>query len=204
MFYYLKGELAYRENGLCVIDCGGVGYKLTVSQITSDSVISKLGKEIKLYTHLAVREDGIELFGFGSNEERECFNQLISVSGVGPKVAMGILSTLTPEKLAVAICTEDTKAIAKSPGIGAKTAARIVLELKDKISKDLASGASLNSFTQSSATITVSSNSNLSEAAEALTVLGYDKNTVLNALKGIDTSLDVGEIIKNALKKLAR
>ncbi len=204
MFYYLKGELAYRENGLCVIDCGGVGYKLTVSQITSDSIISKLGKEIKLFTHLAVREDGVELFGFGSSEERECFNQLTSVSGVGPKVAMGILSTLTPEKLAVAICTEDTKAIAKSPGIGAKTAARIVLELKDKISKDLMSGASLNSFVGVSTPIVVARNSNLSEAAEALMVLGYDKNTVLNALKGIDTSLDVGEIIKNALKKLAR
>lgn len=204
MFYYLKGELAYRENGLCVIDCGGVGYKLTVSQITSDAVISKLGKEIKLFTHLAVREDGIELFGFGSNEERECFNQLISVSGVGPKVAMGILSTLTPEKLAIAICTEDTKAIAKSPGIGAKTAARIVLELKDKISKDLMSGASLNSFVGASAPVVMESNTNLSEAAEALIVLGYDKNTVLNALKGIDTSIDVGEIIRIALKRLSR
>ena len=204
MFYYLKGELAYRENGLCVIDCGGVGYKLTVSQITSDAVISKLGKEIKLFTHLAVREDGIELFGFGSNEERECFNQLISVSGVGPKVAMGILSTLTPEKLAIAICTEDTKAIAKSPGIGAKTAARIVLELKDKISKDLMSCASLNSFVGANAPVVMESNTNLSEAAEALIVLGYDKNTVLNALKGIDTSIDVGEIIRIALKRLSR
>lgn len=202
MFYYLKGELAYRENGLCVIDCGGVGYKLTVSQLTSDAIITKLGKEIKLFTHLAVREDGVELFGFGSNEERECFNQLISVSGVGPKAAMGILSTLSPEKLAVAICTEDTKAIAKSPGIGAKTSARIILELKDKISKDLMShqGTTLSSSTQ----VNISSSSALSEAAEALMVLGYDKNTVLNTLKGINPSLEVGEIIRLALGKLAR
>ena len=137
MFYYLKGELAYRDLSTCVIDCGGVGYKLTVSFITSESLMSKLGKEIKLFTHLAVREDGMELFGFGSYEEKECFNRLTSVSGIGPKAAMSILSTMTPEKLAVAICTDDAKAIAKSPGIGAKSAARIILELKDKMSKEM-------------------------------------------------------------------
>lgn len=202
MFYYLKGELSYREHGLCVIDCGGVGYKLTVSMNTSDTLVSKLGKEVKLFTHLAVREDGIELFGFGSNEERLCFNQLTSVSGVGPKVAMSILSTMTPDKLALAICTEDVKAIAKSPGIGTKTAARIVLELKDKISGEvMASAEAAKLDVHSSA---VPKNSNLSEAVEALIVLGYDKNSVLSALKGADVSLDTGEIIKVALKKLAR
>ena len=106
MFYYLSGELAYRDINTCVIDCGGVGYKLTVSLLTSEAYASKLGKTVKLYTHLAVREDGIELFGFGSNEEKECFNRLTSVSGIGPKAAMSILSTMTPEKLAVAICTD--------------------------------------------------------------------------------------------------
>lgn len=204
MFYYLSGELAYRDLTTAVIDCGGVGYKLTISFITSEALLSKLGKQVKLFTHLAVREDGIELFGFGSYEEKECFNKLISVSGVGPKAAMSILSTLTPEKLAVAICTEDTKAIAKSPGIGAKSAARIVLELKDKMSKEFFADTTLSKVSQDSAPTFVS-NSSLSEAAEALTVLGYDKNTVLNALKGIDPSVqDVGEIIKLALKKLAR
>lgn len=202
MFYYLKGELAYREHGLCVIDCGGVGYKLTVSMNTSDTLISKLGKEVKLFTHLAVREDGIELFGFGSNEERLCFNQLTSVSGVGPKVAMSILSTMTPDKLALAICTEDVKAIAKSPGIGTKTAARIVLELKDKISGEVMASAEAAKLDVHPAT--VPKNSNLSEAVEALMVLGYDKNSVLSALKGADVSLDTGEIIKVALKKLSR
>ena len=204
MFYYLSGELAYRDLSTCVIDCGGVGYKLTVSFITSESLMTKLGKQVKLYTHLAVREDGIELFGFGSYEEKECFNKLISVSGIGPKAAMSILSTMTPEKLAVAICTEDTKAIAKSPGIGAKSAARIVLELKDKMSADMLGASSTTSVSSTSATSFVS-NSAISEAAEALSVLGYDKNTVLSALKGIDPSVtDVGEIIKLALKKLAR
>ena len=203
MFYYLSGELAYKDLGTCVIDCSGVGYKLTVSQITSESLASSVGKKVKLFTYLAVREDGVELFGFGSDSERSCFNRLISVSGVGPKAAMSILSILTPEDLSVAICTENTKAIAKASGIGAKTAARIVLELKDKIAKDVSipDAEFLNAGSvQSTGT---SKGKNFSEAAEALMVLGYDKNTVLNVLKNIDTGADVGEIIRMALKKLA-
>ena len=204
MFYYLSGELAYRDINTCVIDCGGVGYKLTVSFITSEAMLSKLGKQVKLYTHLAVREDGIELFGFGSYEEKECFNRLTGVSGIGPKAAMSILSTMTPEKLAVAICTDDAKSIAKSPGIGAKSAARIILELKDKMSKEMFGSVETTKAVLSSASNFVSSSA-ISEAAEALAVLGYDRNTVLSALKGIDPSVtDVGEIIKLALKKLAR
>ena len=204
MFYYLSGELAYRDLSTCVIDCGGVGYRLTVSFITSESLMSKLGKQVKLFTHLAVREDGIELFGFGSYEEKECFNRLIGVSGLGPKAAMSILSTMTPEKLAIAICTDDKKAIAKAPGIGAKSAARIILELKDKMSKEL-DGGSIDLSTASSSAAGFLSNSAFSEAAEALTVLGYDKSTVAAALKGVDTSItDAGEIIRLALKNLAR
>lgn len=203
MFYYLNGELAYRDINTCVIDCGGVGYKLTVSYITSDALLSKLGKQVKLYTHLAVREDGIEMFGFGSYEEKECFNRLTGVSGIGPKAAMSILSTMTPEKLAVAICTDDAKAIAKSPGIGAKSAARIILELKDKMSKEMFGTTDGAKAILSSAASFIP-NSAISEAAEALGVLGYDKNTVMSVLKGIDPSVtDVGEIIKLALKKLA-
>ena len=164
--------------------------------------MSKLGKQVKLFTHLAVREDGIELFGFGSNEEKECFNKLTSVSGIGPKAAMSILSTMTPEKLAVAICTDDKKAIAKAPGIGAKSAARIILELKDKMSVCIVDEDVSISVVSSSAADYVS-NSVFSEAVEALTVLGYDKSTALSVLKGIDPSVtDVGEIIKLALKKL--
>jgi Holliday junction DNA helicase RuvA len=204
MLYYLKGELAYRENGMCVVDCGGVGYRLTVSLNTSDALITKVGKEVKIFTYLAVREDGVELFGFGTTDERDCFNKLTSVSGVGPKVAMSILSTLPPEKLVLAICTEDVKAIAKAPGIGSKTAARIILELKDKFSDDILSvnaGAQDNAATTSKAI----KSGVFSEAAEALTVLGYDKNTVLDALKGVNPDTkDVGEVIKAALKKLAR
>lgn len=202
MFYYLNGKLEYRDANTCVIDCNGVGYKLTVSLITSDSLVNKMNQNVKLYTYLAVREDGVELFGFGSNEERACFNQLISVSGVGPKAAINILSTLSPDKFSLAVCTEDVKAISKAQGIGAKTAARIVLELKDKVSKDMMTAGSKINSTEP---VKIPKNSTLSEATEALMVLGYDKNTVLSALRGIDTqTADVGEIIKAALKKLAR
>ena len=202
MFYYLNGELAYRDASTCVIDCGGVGYKLTVSLLTSEALSSRLGKTTKLYTHLAVREDGIELFGFASPEEKECFNLLTSVSGVGPKAAINILSVMTPDKLSLAICTEDVKAIAKAQNVGAKTAARIVLELKDKISKDAMSAFPTSSGTErKSAPVTSAA---FSEAAEALAVLGYDKNSILKALSGVDPSLDSGSMIKAALKKLAR
>ena len=204
MFYYLNGELAYRDLNTCVIDCSGIGYKLTVSHITSQELGDSVGKKIKLFTHLAVREDGIELFGFGSDEERSCFNRLTSVSGVGPKVAMSILSVMTPTDLSIAICTENIKGIAKAPGIGSKTAARIVLELKDKISKDI-SIPDTSSLIGSAAAKSLPKNSkNLAEATEALAVLGYDKNTIVNVLKDIDTSLDVGEMIRLALKKLSR
>lgn len=204
MFYYLKGQLEYRNQNTCVIDCGGVGYKLTVSYLTSEACITKLGKEVKLYTHLAVREDDVELFGFGSYEEKECFNKLTTVSGIGPKAAMSILSTMSPDKLAVAICTNDAKAIAKSPGIGAKSAARIILELKDKMSKEMLDDAIINAGTSNSA-VSYMSNSAFSEASEALTVLGYDKATITTSLKKVDPTItDVGEIIKHALKSLTR
>ncbi len=202
MFYYLNGILAHREANVCVVDCGGVGYKLTVSLTTSEALATKLDKTVKLYTHLAVREDGMELFGFASLEEREAFNLLIGVSGVGPKAATNILSVMTPDKLALAICTEDVKAISKAPNVGAKTAARIVLELKDKISKDVMTATPTASAAHGTSAPVMSGA--LSEAAEALTVLGYDKNSVLTALRGIDTSLDAGAMIKAALKKLAK
>lgn len=204
MFYYLNGELAYRDLNTCVIDCSGVGYKLTVSHITSQELGDSVGKKIKLFTHLAVREDGIELFGFGSDEERSCFNRLTSVSGVGPKVAMSILSIMTPTDLSIAICTENIKAIAKAPGIGSKTAARIVLELKDKISKDISIPDTSSLIGGAAAKSLPKNSKNLAEATEALAVLGYDKNTIVNVLKDIDTSLDVGEMIRLALKKLSR
>lgn len=204
MYYYLNGELTYLDTGLCVVECGGVGYKLTVSLITASTLTTKVGTNVKLFTHLAVREDGIELFGFGTPEERDAFNMLTNVSGVGPKAAMSILSIMTPDNLALAVATDDTKAIAKAQNIGAKTAARIILELKDKVAKDILSTKGASRTTGISMSDVRTKGGNLSEAAEGLMVLGYDKNSVLNALKDIDPALDPGSIIRLALKKLAR
>ena len=204
MYYYLNGELALCEGGTCVVDCGGVGYKLTTSLITSQNLSNKIGQKVKLFTHLAVREDGIELFGFESNEERACFNLLIGVSGVGPKAAISILSMMSPDRFSLAVCTEDTKFISKTPGIGPKTAARIVLELKDKISKEMLADNSREALA-AIPKATLTGNSVMAEATEALAVLGYDKNTIISALAGVDPTIsDVGEIIKYALKKLSR
>ena len=202
MFYYLYGTLEINDAGICVIDCGGVGYKLTTSLITSELLSGKVGQKVKLFTYLAVREDGIELFGFESNEERECFNKLITVSGVGPKAAMSILSIMTPDNFALAVCTEDTKAISKASGIGGKTAARIILELKDKLAIDM--GAATVAKSAGRAAVVMPMSGNLTEATEALMVLGYDKNSVTGALAGLDPKADVGELIRAALKKLSR
>lgn len=204
MFYYLRGELSHLDPSFCVIECGGVGYQLTISLITSEGLSSKSGKEVKLYTSLAVREDGVELFGFSSIEEKNAYQLLTSVSGVGPKAAMAVLSIMSPDKLAMAVATEDIKSISKAQNIGKKTAARIVLELKDKFGQEFVSGMSSSSNTSISIDAPHAKSSNLSEAAEALTVLGYDKTSVLNAIKNVDPTLDPGSIIRLALKNLAK
>ena len=201
MLYHLYGTLEINNAGMCVIDCGGVGYKLTTSLITSEMLSSKVGQNVKLFTHMAVREDGVELFGFESNEERECFNKLITVSGVGPKAAMSILSIMTPDNFAIAVCTEDAKAISRASGIGGKTAARIILELKDKLSADLESPTTK---TVAKGVAALPRSGNLAEAAEALMVLGYDKATVSSTLSGLDPSTEVSLLIRSALKKLAK
>ena len=134
MFYYISGKLAKLDGSFAVIDAGGVGFKMTISKSTYYRISGKEdAPSVKLYTYMAVREDGTELFGFSTEEELSAFKLLITVSGVGPKAAISILSTLTPEKLALAICTEDKKAISQASGIGPKSAARIILELKDKL-----------------------------------------------------------------------
>lgn len=204
MYYYLHGILEMNEAGTAVIDCMGVAYKLTTSLITSELLSDKLGEKVKLYTHLAVREDGIELFGFESSEERECFNKLITVSGVGPKAAMSILSIMTPDNFALSVCTEDIKAISKASGIGSKTAARIVLELKDKLSAELSAYSGKQSKSSSRPVSVPLISGNLAEATEALMVLGYDKSSVSSAIAGLDPKAPTGEIIRLALKKLAK
>ena len=214
MFYYISGKLAALmrdgDRGVAVVDAGGVGYKFTVSGTTYDSMPPHLSvkemPDVKLYSYMSVREDGVELYGFASTEELSAFKMLISVSGVGPKVALSVLSLLTPEQFALAVCADDKKAISKANGVGAKTAARIVLELKDKLMKSsLGSSESISTGVMQTATAaSVPQNrAKLSEAQDALTVLGYNRAQINNVLSTIDTSaLSLEEIIKAALKKL--
>lgn len=207
MFYYISGALAYSTPNLAVIDAGGVGYKMTISQTTFEALPRSIRGEAvnaKLYTYMAVREDGIELFGFHSETELSSFKMLLSVSGVGPKAAISILSLLTPEKFALAVCTEDRKTISKASGIGPKTAARIILELKDKLMKQTDIDTTLaEGISQPTASLPASGK--LSEAQDALMVLGYTRAEAQNALKSIDTqSKDLESIIKLALKQLMK
>ena len=206
MFYYLKGALVHLENGLAVLDVGGVGYKLTVSGTTYDAMPPNRSvatpPTVCLYTHMAVREDDVELFGFATQEELASFKLLISVSGIGPKAAMSILTLLSPEKFALAVCTEDKKTIAKANGIGPKTAARVILELKDKLMKETDLSSPISPSPTASATGT--SRGKLSEAVDALVVLGYSRAEASGVLKDLDSSLELEELIRAALKKLMK
>ena len=203
MFYYIKGPLAFSDLNCAVVEAGGVGYKMTVSQTTHDA-LPALGKEAKLYTHLAVREDGIELFGFATMDELAAFKLLISVSGVGPKVAISVLSLLTPQKFTAVVCSEDKKTLGKASGVGAKTAARIILELKDKMSAGVVfSDSTMNS--DIAVAVANESSSEFSDAMDALSVLGFTRADIMVALRGIDTSkMSAEEIIKSAMKKLVK
>lgn len=208
MFYYICGKLAALDPTFAVIDAGGVGYKMTISQNTFSSMPPHLSVSevptVKLYSYMAVREDGVELFGFISEEELSAFKMLITVSGVGPKAAISILSQLTPSKLAVAICSDNKKAISQANGIGPKTAARIILELKDKL-KDRVFDEDGDGDDIATVTSSVSGTSKLGDAQDALMVLGYSRSEATAALKGIDTqNLELDDIIRLALKKLIR
>ena len=212
MFYYINGKLAMLERdgerAIAVIDANGVGYKFIVSATTYDMMLPHLSvsepPNAKLYSYMSVREDGVELFGFATTEELSAFKMLISVSGVGPKVALSVLSLLTPEQFASAVCSDDKKTISKAVGVGAKTAARIVLELKDKIMKSsLSTLENSESMLLGNETRITQNHSKLSEAQDALIVLGYNRTQINSVLSTIDTnSLSLEEIIKAALKEL--
>lgn len=201
MFYYLNGTVAHIAPYLAVIDCGGVGYACKTTSHTLGSLT--VGKAGKLYTYLNVREDAMELYGFSTEEELNCFRMLIGVSGVGPKAALSILSAAPPERLALAIITGDEKALTTAPGIGKKIAQRIILELKDKLAKGQLGGMTGESFGGSG--VTVIPENKLSEASAALAVLGYSQSEIAVALKNIDLDgLTLEQIIKQALKKMVK
>ena len=198
MFYSLTGKLIHTEAYLAVVECGGVGYRCMTS-LTTLSCLPPAGERVTLYTHLNVREDALDLFGFYSMNELDAFKKLIGVSGVGPKSALAILSDMTPDRLALCIASGDAKSLTRAPGVGVKLAQRLILELKDKISKaELASGVG-----EAAVQIGVDG-SGMNEAAAALCTLGYSQSQAAEALAGLAADLPVDELIRQALKKVAR
>lgn len=201
MFYYLKGIVAHLDANLVVMDCGGVGYACRTTSYTQLAL--KVGEQAKVFTHLYVREDVMELFGFATQEELNLFQQLISVSGVGPKAALSILSASTPANLALSIITGDEKALTCAQGIGKKIAQRIILELKDKLAKGQT--ISMQGETYGGTGITIIPENKRSEAAAALAVLGYSQSEINIALNGIALDgLTLEQVIKQALKKMMK
>ena len=201
MFYYLNGTVSHMGPNLAVIDCGGVGYACKTTNYTLSAL--KYGEKAKLYTYLHVREEIFELYGFISENELNCFQMLITVSGVGPKAALAILSSVSPERLATAIITGDEKALTGAPGVGKKIAQRVILELKDKLAKGQLSGVVGESYGGTG--VTVIPENKASEASAALAVLGYGPAEINEALKGIPMDeLSLESVIKLALKKMVK
>ncbi|MBE6704625.1 MAG: Holliday junction branch migration protein RuvA [Ruminococcaceae bacterium] len=211
MYYYLNGTLAELSVNMAVIDCGGVGYLLTISGTTYDTLVKKggmtasgeaSGTKVKLYTYQAVREDAIELFGFYSMNECNLFKLLITVSGVGPKAAMAILSALSVESFVSACAANDAKAISRANGVGLKTAQKIILELKDKVAKGFdMSGDVLDSVSPAGNAYVPSSVTG--EAIDALCVLGYTTAEATKAVKAC-SGATVEDIIRQALALLMK
>ena len=199
MIYHLNGELVLCDMTVAVIDCGGVGYKLLISGKTLGKISGKVGEKVKLFTYMKVSEDAVDLYGFADEDELETFKLLISVSGVGAKFALSILSLMTPSRLAMAIGAGDAKAIAKAQGVGPKIAQRIILELKDKMAKQLAVDTDTGEVM-----VEESVGDNMSDAIDTLIVLGYKRGEAVAALKGIDAKLPLEDVIRLALKKLAK
>lgn len=199
MIYSVTGKLIYMEPAYAVVEAAGVGYRCSTT-LTTLSQLPPIGDTVTLYTYLAVREDNIELFGFADMQELRCFRMLITVSGVGPKVALAILSDNTPSRLMLSIAAGDVKAITRAQGVGPKLAQRIILELKDKVgAADAAAG-----FVAASAGISGADASAQGEAISALAALGYSQTDAASVVARIDSSLPVDEIIKQALKRIAK
>ena len=198
MIYSVNGKLIHTEPSLAVIECGGVGYACRTTYSTL-SKIGGIGSNVMLLTYLYVREDNVELFGFYDSQELNCFKMLLSVSGVGPKAGLAILSDTTPERFALSIATGDSKAFTKTKGIGPKLAQRIVLELKDKITKEqISSDAAQIDFEP------IVSGGNTGEAVSALVVLGYTHSQAAMVISKLDNSLSVPELIRLALKEIGK
>lgn len=199
MLYSVRGKLIAIESNAAVVECGGVGYMCQTTMNTLKAV--KLNTEVTLYTYLNVREDAVDLFGFATKAELETFKNLISVSGVGPKAGLAVLSELSPEQVAMAIASDDLKTITRAQGIGKKIAQRIVLELKDKLAKAAKEDSSFSRAAQNSVNV---STGNVPKAIEALGVLGYSPSDVSPVLATLDSALPVEQLISLTLKQMGR
>lgn len=198
MYAYIKGTLEEKTKDSIVVDVNGIGYRIFLSE-QSMSKLGELGETIKVYTHYHVREDNISLYGFLSNEELKMFELLIQVSGIGAKTAIVMLSNITPSQFAVAIITDDIKTLTKIPGVGSKSAQRMILELKDKLKAEDAIAK------DTEVKVKVTNNENAEEAIQALQILGYNKGVINKVLEKLDIDgLSTEDIIKSALKQLSR
>ena len=197
MFYHIEGKLVEVGQNLAVIDCGGVGYALNVTLNTLSCI--KPGEKTKLYVSEIIKEDAFDLYGFYTKSEKRCFEMLVSVSGIGPKAALSILSIMAPEKIALAASSGDHKAFTKAAGVGPKLAQRITLELKDKVGKGLAAGTGFSGNVAAPAP-----SSAPAQAVAALVSLGYAPSDAAAAVARVDETLSVQEIITIALRSLSR
>lgn len=197
MFYSLTGKLVHMEPGVVAIECGGVAFKCLTSMHTQRSM-PRIGETATVYTYLNVREDALDLFGFSSKNELSCYKMLTGISGVGPKVALAILSELSPEGVAMAAASGDSKSFTRASGVGPKLGQRIVLELKDKVKKMAVSDGGLQISPVEAGVLSASTNAE--QAVQALIVLGYTQSEAAQAVARLDSALPTEELIRLALK----
>ena len=201
MYYSVRGTLIHREMNFAVVECGGVGYQCFITANTARQ-LPNIGAEAILYTYLNVRADAMELFGFADRSELSCFRLLTSVSGVGPKVGLAILSELTPERVALAAASGNHKEFIRAQGVGPKLAQRLVLELKDKVGLPSATGGIVTQAELPTGVISVSQGA--AEAVNALTMLGFSSGEASAAVGKLDSTLPVEELVRQALKQLGK
>ena len=200
MFYHLKGTVTDVLPGMAVVECGGVGYGVTASTYTLSQL--RVGAETKLYISESVREDAFDLYGFRTLAEKRCFELMLTVSGVGPKAAVSILSVCSPDALYMAVLSGNEKMLTAAPGIGKKIAQRILLELKDKLGAEVSEFAS--SVTEASVAPAEGDRSKLADANAALSALGYSGAECAAALKGVDLTQPLESIVREALRSMIR
>ena len=203
MLAYIKGILSMKQVGYVVIDVGGLGYKVFMSEIAIDN-IGKIGDNVKVYTYYRVKEDDISIFGFNTNEELKMFELLIQVSGIGAKTALAMLNNLEPSVFALAVISNDIDTLKKIPGIGVKSAQRIVLELKDKLKKEQSITELSDATVKMKINTAIKADSKVEEAISALQVLGYNRKEIEKVMEQVDKEkLSLEEIIKEVLKRMS-